>query len=212
MVRAGIRSTLLIFETRHLEHLRKEKASRCEIGWEKLSADQGSVSKDGQWSTRRYSSVQWSQHIRSRLVSLHICSHTLLPKPLWNRNSWYRWGISNNTCERNIFSGCRREEKDKMYDSPSISEELLWQFCLILTALAVVWHLCSGSPLCPCPGTMGSVYLALYERSINIQCVCKCRLLHALTTWSNSEQLLGHYLHEECVWVYHYAKGIRHTC
>lgn len=29
----------------------------------------------------------------------------------------------------------------------------------------MVWHLCSSSPVCPCPGTMGSVYLALYEHS-----------------------------------------------
>lgn len=121
-------------------------------------------------------------------------------------------GISNNTHERKIFYGCRKEKKYKMYDSPNISEEIFWQFWLILTVLAVEWHLCSSSPMCPCPGTVGSVYLALYESSVNIQCVCKCRLLHALTTWSNSEQLLGHYLHEECVWVYHYAKGIRHTC
>lgn len=50
-----------------------------------------------------------------------------------------------------------------------MSEDLFEWFWVILTLLATVQHLCTSSTVCPSLGTMGSVYFALYECSVNIR-------------------------------------------
>lgn len=116
---------MLTFEAQHLGYLRKDEASRCE----RNSADQGWVSKAGKWSPWRYPSVQWSHHVTSRLMSLHICSHTLPLSSLCGTGTGDIWDISNNTPERKILSGCREEKKYTMYDS-----QYLWRDFLTISA------------------------------------------------------------------------------
>lgn len=148
------------------------------------TAGQALISKAGKWSTCRCPSEQGSQPIGSESVSLSDCPHTLLSNPLWNRNSWDRWDILNSTIERKYylvpdkrkikfirgFQYVWRPLRMISGDSDSVGHgtaPLYQQHCVSLP-----WH----NGLCLlCTVWMFSKHT----------CVCKCRLLHVLTTWSN---------------------------